>query len=248
MDQEKSLFIYGRNPVEEALKNRPRQVEKIFIKNNLKPSAYFDIAKLSEDHNIKIVKVPGQKIFNLVGRVNDQGIVAEISQIRYLDYFEWAQGLRMSDNPAVLLLEGLEDPHNFGAILRTAAAAGIDAVIVPSQKQAPVNAAVFKTSAGTAGKVPIIRVHDAKQGIKDLKLAGFHILGMDGNAQNSLWEVELNRPVAFLIGSEGDGIQKDNLKKCDQRILIPMENQVESLNASVSASLICYEWKRQKGL
>lgn len=245
MSNKKNFYIYGRNSIEEALKNRPSEIEKILVKSSLKPSAYFDINKLAEDHDVHIQKVPGKKIFDLVGRVNDQGIVAEMSQIRYTDYFEWVQNLRLSENPAVLLLDGIEDPHNFGAILRSAAASGIQAVIVPSQKQAPVNATVFKTSAGTAGKIPIIRVHDLNQGIKDLKLAGFSIMGLDGNASTPIWEAPLQQPVAFIIGHEGKGISKETLKKCDHRLLIPMQNEVESLNASVSASLVCYEWLRR---
>ncbi|MTI89152.1 MAG: 23S rRNA (guanosine(2251)-2'-O)-methyltransferase RlmB [Balneolaceae bacterium] len=246
MSKKESFYIYGRNPVEEALKNRPRQIEKILVRSNLKPSAFFNIKKLSEDNNVQIQKVPAKRILSLIGRVNDQGIVAKLSQIQYTDYFEWIETVDLSTNPAVLLLDGLEDPYNFGAILRTAAASGIRAVIVPSQKQSPVNAAVFKTSAGTAGKIPIIRVHNTNQGIKDLKLAGFSIIGMDGNASETIWDAPLQKPLAFVIGNEGQGISKQTLKKCDHSIRIPMENEVESLNASVSAALVCYEWKRQQ--
>lgn len=248
MAPEKTFYIYGRNSVEEALKNRPDEIEKILIKNTLKPSAFFDVSKLAEDAGLQIQRVPGQKIYALLGRVNDQGFVAELSQIAYTEYYDWAGELRLNENPGVLFLNGIEDPHNFGAILRSAAASGISAVMVPSQKQSPVNATVFKTSAGTAGRIPIIRVHDIRQGIKDLKLTGFRIyaMDMDGSGSEKLWDTGLDQPSAFLIGNEGDGIPEDILKQCDQKIYIPMENKVESLNASVSASLICYEWKRRQ--
>ncbi|MDR9418834.1 23S rRNA (guanosine(2251)-2'-O)-methyltransferase RlmB [Gracilimonas sp.] len=246
MSKSDNFIIYGRNPVEEALKNRPQEVNKIYIKNNLKPSAYFDINKLAEDYEVPLVKVPGSKIFNMVGKMNDQGILAQISATKYTDFYEWVETLVLSQNPAVLLLNGIEDPHNFGAILRSAAASGMEAVIIPMQNQAPVNATVYKTSAGTAGKIPIIRVHDLNQAFKDLKMTGFSIAALDGSAQKTVWEADLEKPTAFLIGSEGEGIQSDVLKRCDSILKIPMHNDVESLNASVSAALISYEWLRRK--
>lgn len=246
MSKTENFFIYGRNPVEEFLQTRPSEVDKIFIKNNLKLIAYHNINELALANDVPLVKVPGQKIYNLVGRVNDQGIVAQLSAAKYTNFFEWVQDLYIQENPAVILLQGIEDPHNFGAILRSAAAAGISAVIIPQQNQAPVNATVFKTSAGTAGRIPIIRVHDVNQGMKDLKAAGFSIIGLDGNAPEVFWEVDLLKPVAFLIGSEGEGISSDNLKKCDALTSLPMQNGVESLNASVTAALVSYEWQRRK--
>jgi 23S rRNA (guanosine2251-2'-O)-methyltransferase len=148
----------------------------------------------------------------------------------------------------VFLLNGIEDPHNFGAILRTAAAAGISAVIVPSHNQAPLNATVFKTSAGTAGRIPVIRVQDSNQAFKDLKLSGFEIYALDGNAKTTLWEVEFDLPSAFVIGNEGRGVDKKILKNSDHTLMLPMENDVESLNASVTAALIAYEWKRKRSV
>jgi 23S rRNA (guanosine2251-2'-O)-methyltransferase len=246
MTKTENFFIYGRNPVEEALQNRANEVDKIFVKNSIKPSSYQNVSELASDNEVPLVKVPGAKIYNLVGKVNDQGFVAQMSAAKYTNFFDWVETLVLSKNPAVLLLHGIEDPHNFGAILRSAAAAGIEAVIIPMQNQAPVNATVFKTSAGTAGRVPVIRIHDLNQGIKDLNATGFSIVGLDGNAEQTLWETDLKRPLAFLIGSEGEGIHPANLKRCDELITIPMENEVESLNASVSAALVSYEWKRQQ--
>ncbi len=242
----KNIFIYGRKPVLEALKNRPNEIEKVFIKNSLSSSSLLEINNLIVSNLVSSSKVPQAKIENLVGRVNDQGIVALLSPIKYLRFFDWIEGIDLSTNPAIILLDGIEDPHNFGAILRTAAAAGMSAVIVPTQKQSPVSGVVFKTSAGTAGRIPIIRVHDTNQGIKDVQLAGFKVLALDGNGNNEIWKCEFDAPTAFLIGNEGRGIDKHIIKKCDGTIKIPMSNEVESLNASVSTALICYEWKRKK--
>lgn len=246
MSKTDNIYIYGRNPIIEALINRPNEVEKVFIKNSIQLNSIDGLADLISKNSIPVSKVPQIKIQNLVGRVNDQGIVALLSQISYTNFFDWVSELDMQSNPAVVLLDGIEDPYNFGAILRSAVAAGISAVLVPTQKQAPVNATVFKTSSGTAGRIPIIRVHDINQGIKDLELAGFKIFGLDGDSKRSFWEAEFNTPTAFLIGNEGEGIDRKILKKTSETLRIPMVNNVESLNASVSAALICYEWARKR--
>ena len=117
--------------------------------------------------------------------------------------------------------------------------------MVPTQNQSPINATVFKISAGTAGRIPVIRVHDTNQGLKDLNLAGFSLVALDAGAENSVWDTDLKGPVAFIIGNEGRGVSKQVLKKCDTLIKLPMEHSVESLNASVTAALISYEWKRR---
>ncbi len=246
MSKTENFFIYGKKPVEEALQTRPKQLDKIFVKNSLRPNSYKNLYETASKNHVPLVTVPDAKILNLVGRVNHQGFVAQMSNIEYSNFFEWIETQDLSKNPAVLLLDGIEDPHNLGAILRTAAAAGIEAVIVPTQNQAPVNATVFKTSAGTAGRIPIIRVHDTTQGFKDLKLAGFSVLGLDGSAKKEIWDADFSIPVAFIIGNEGRGISRNLLKQCDELIKFPMEHNVESLNASVSAALISYEWKRRR--
>jgi 23S rRNA (guanosine2251-2'-O)-methyltransferase len=237
--------VYGRNPVIEIATSQAKTVSKIFIKNSIPPNSYTDLTSLTKANLIPLVTVPEKKIEKLVGHVNHQGFVAQLSTLEYTDFFNWIENVDLSQNPAVLLLDGIEDPHNFGAILRTAAAAGMSAVIVPSEYQAPLNATVFKTSAGTAGRIPVIRVQNTVQGFKDLKLAGFKIFALDGNSNTTIWESELNEPVAFIIGNEGRGVSGKLMKMADDTLMLPMENEVESLNASVTAALVCYEWKRQ---
>lgn len=246
MTKTENFFIYGKKPLEETLIDRVKKVDKIFIKNSINPNSYKDIHVTASKNQIPVAIVPEQKLTSLVGRVNHQGFVALLSTIEYSNFFDWIENIDLTQNPAVLLLDGIEDPHNLGAILRTAAAAGVSGVIVPTQHQSPVNATVFKTSAGTAGRIPIIRVHDTNQGFKDLKLAGFSILGLDMSASQDIWEADFDRPIAFLIGNEGRGVSDNLIKKCDDLIKLPMRNNVESLNASVSAALVSYEWLRRK--
>ncbi len=242
-----NIYIYGRNPIQEALLEKPRQIEKIFVRNSLRDSRVSAIFDLASQNRIPVSHVPGSRLYELVGKVNDQGIVALLSAVQYQEFNEWIDSVDVQQYPGVLLLDEIEDPHNVGAILRTAAAAGIDAVLVPKHRQAPINATVYKTSAGTAGKIPIVRTGNLNQAIMQLKDKGFWIAGLDMDADRELWELEVDRPLAFIIGNEGSGIRQKTLEHCDYRISIPMLNGVESLNASVSAALISYEWRRKKG-
>jgi len=244
MTQEK-FFIYGQKPVEELLKAKPKQIEKVYVRNNLQHETINKLKTICDQNRIPFLRVPGKKIFNLVGKVNDQGIVAQKSFIEYLNLIEWLQEQNLKTNLGVLVLDGIQDPHNTGAIIRSAAAAGISAVVVPKHGQSPINATVHKTSAGNLHKIPVIRSHDTKNAITDLKSAGFYIAGLSGRSKKSIWELDFKKPIAFIIGNEGEGIQPDIERKCDTLAYIPMKNNVESLNASVSAALISYEWMRK---
>lgn len=243
---ETNEFIYGRNPVEELLQNRPEEVEKIYINRKLNKQSFSTILSLASDNRVPVVDVPGSKLYELVGKVNDQGVVASISQIQYEEFEDWLENFEPDQNTGILLLDEIEDPHNFGAILRTAAASGMDAVIVPKHRQAPVSAAVYKTSAGTAGRIPIVRAVNLNQAILKLKDNKFWIAGLDTDGDSLLWEQKFDVPMAFVIGNEGRGMRQKTGEHCDFLLTIPMHNNVESLNASVSAALVCYEWRRQK--
>ncbi|MFH5830893.1 23S rRNA (guanosine(2251)-2'-O)-methyltransferase RlmB [Halalkalibaculum sp. DA3122] len=246
-ETDENIYIYGRNPVKEALEHEPERIEKIFVRDSVKDQDIDSIFSLSSNNRIPISHVPGSRLHNLVGSVNDQGVVALMSAIEYHEFGPWLDTLDLAAYPGILLLDGLEDPHNVGAILRTAAAAGIDAVLVPKHRQAPINATVFKTSAGTAGRIPTVRVGNLNQAILKLKEAGFWIGGLDQEGETQLWDLQVDRPLAFVIGSESSGIRQKTLEHCDYTFAIPMHNRVESLNASVSAALLSYEWRRKKG-
>lgn len=241
-----NIYIYGRNPIREALQKEADRVEKIFVRNSLRNDNISFILDTASRHRIPVSHVPGAKLHELVGGVNDQGVVALMSAIQYQEFGDWIDSIDTAEYPAILLLDEIEDPRNVGAILRSAAAAGIDAVLVPKHRQAPMSATVFKTSAGTAGKIPIVRVGNLNQSIMKLKDAGFWIAGLAMDGEQKLWDLEVDRALAFIIGNEGSGIRQKTLEHCDYAFSIPMQNDVESLNASVSAALVCYEWNRKK--
>ncbi len=239
-------YIYGRNPIKEALRNEAERIEKIFVRNSVHDSQLTTLFDLASQYRIPISHVPGSKLYELVGDVNDQGVVAMMGEVSYQDLGTWLDTIDTSTYPAVLLMDEIKDSGNLGAMLRTAAAAGISAVLVPKHRQAPINATVYKTSAGTAGRIPIIRAGNLNRAIEKLKDEGFWIAGLDMDGDQKLWDLEVDRPLAFVVGSEEDGISQKTLEHCDYKFSIPMENRVESLNASVSTALLCYEWKRKK--
>ncbi len=239
-------FIYGINPVVELLKGTPERIDKIFVRKNATLKKFDLIQSLASDYKIAINQVPVEKLDELAERKNHQGIVAAVSAVVYKNFTEWIDLIEIGNDTAVLLLDEIEDPQNLGAILRTAAAAGIDAVLVPKHRQAPVSGTVMKISAGTAGRIPIVRIGNANQTILELKDHGFWIAGLEQSGETSIWGQKYDVPMVFIIGNEGRGMRKKTTEHCDFLLSVPMQNDVESLNASVSAALICYEWRRQK--
>ena len=244
--EDSNIYIYGRNPVDEALSEEPEKIEKIYVRENIRNSSIQQIHDKASQNRIPVTHVPGRKLYDLVGKVNDQGVVALLSTIEYQEFEDWLDGVDISDKPGVLLLDEIEDPHNVGAILRTAAAAGIHAILVPKHRQAPINATVYKTSAGTAGRIPIVRLGNLNQSIMKMKDAGFWICGLDQNSEKTYWQQDYDMPMGFVIGNEGHGIRQKTLEHCDFTVSMPMHNRVSSLNASVSAALISYEWLRKR--
>lgn len=240
-------LIYGKNPVIELLEQEPDRISKVFIRDTLKGNVKHTIVQLSRENNIPLSVVPGKKLYDMVGPVQDQGIVAECSAVTYHEYYEWLEETDLSTNPCVFVLDEIEDPHNFGAILRSAAAFNLAGVIIPKHKQAPVNPTVVKTSAGTAGRVPIIRVVNTNQTLEDLKEREFWIAGLDSNADKSIWEEDFNTPMAIVLGSEGKGLRSSTIKHCDYQLSIPMSDLAESLNVSVSAGIAGAAWYRARG-
>ena len=239
-------FIYGRNAVQELLEHRPGNVSKIYIRNNIQGRVIHELLELASSSRVPIQRVPGKKLAEMVGSVNDQGLVASVSEAAYIEMEDWLDATDISLNPVILALDEIEDPHNFGAVVRTALACGIDAVMVPKHRQAPMSGGVFKASAGTILRMPVIRVVNMNQALMTLKKSGFWVLGTDMESGEPYWRQDYNLPLVVVLGSEEKGIRKKTREHCDTFVHIPMLNEVESLNASVSSALISYEILRQR--
>ena len=244
-----TFYIYGKKPVEEQLIRNPKNVMRIFISDAVSgTSQEFTLLKqYAKENKIPFNSISKHKMKEYVGDVNTQGILALVKKYEYIEYAEWLETVDIETNPAVLILDGIEDTHNYGAILRTAAAVGVSAVIVAKDRQAPINGTVFKTSAGAALVVPIVQVSNINQTIKKLQDERFWVaaIDMDETGKNTIWNQTYDTPMAFIVGAEGKGIAEKTKEHSDFVISIPMEHQVESLNVSVAAAVTLYEWKRQ---
>ncbi len=241
-------FIYGRNAVMELLEQQPEHIGKLYLRDQLKGKAIKELEQRASSCRIPVQRVPGKKLAELVGSVNDQGVVASVSAATYMELEDWLASVDLSGNPAILALDEIEDPHNFGAIIRSAAAADISAVLVSKHRQAPVSGGVMKASAGAVLRLPIIRVVNLNQALITLKESGFWVCGTDMQGDQTLWEQQFDMPLVVIIGSEDKGIRKKTRDHCDMLVRIPMLNGIESLNASVSGALISYEILRQRQL
>jgi|AntAceMinimDraft_6_1070360.scaffolds.fasta_scaffold34732_2 23S rRNA (guanosine2251-2'-O)-methyltransferase len=251
MIKKASFYIYGKKPVEEQLQKNPGNIIRIFISDSMKGSDHdFEVFRsLAKEHRIPLNPISRAKIKEYAGDVNDQGVIALLRGAEYLDFESWAENLDLDSNPSVLVLDRIEDTHNYGALLRTAAAVGVAGVIVAKDHQAPVNGTVFKTSAGAAVRVPIIQVSNINQSIEKLKRLKFWIAAIDmddDSKRETIWDQSFDTPMAFVLGSEGHGIAVKTREHSDFVLSIPMENGVDSLNVSVAGAIVLYEWKRQK--
>lgn len=233
------MIIYGKNPVLEALKN-PKQIKKVYISERSK-----GLSKLLEDKHLPYQYMATEQMRKMFGE-HHQGIVAEINDYQYTDFNELLNNLKNQQNVTLALLDGLEDPHNLGAIMRTADAAKIDGLIIPKNRSVGLNSTVAKVSTGAIEYVKVSQVTNLVQTINKLKEAGFWIIGLDMDGAVDYREQSYDGKIAIVIGSEGFGISRLVKENCDLSIYIPMYGHINSLNASVSASLIFYEVLRKR--
>ncbi|MDO5047038.1 MAG: 23S rRNA (guanosine(2251)-2'-O)-methyltransferase RlmB [Anaerococcus sp.] len=229
--------IYGRKPILDAL-DTDMKVYKAYIQKSKSRVLDDLIAKLNKK-NIEISFVD-KRFFDKID-INHQGVMVEVEAFKYEDL------AKLEATSRLIILDKIEDPHNLGAIIRSAEAFGFDGVIIPERRSASVNATVFKTSAGAISNIKVFRVKNLTRTIKDLKEMGFWIYGLAGEADTSLQKVDLTGKVGLVVGNEGSGISRLVRENCDMLINIPMQGRVNSLNASVAAAISIYEVLRQNG-
>lgn len=238
---QKDNIIFGVYPVLEALKS-DNTIDKILIQKG--NEHYQEILNLANEQQVKVSFVPHQK-FRKYQSKNHQGVIAYLSPIEFADFESTVEEcLKINDKSTFLLLDGLTDVRNFGSILRTAECTGVSAVIVPQQGSARVNEDMVKTSAGAIFNMPICKVNHLKDAIYFLKASGVSVIGASEKAHTSLYEAEITKPVALVMGSEGFGIHHGIIKILDNTYHIPMQGQTQSLNVSVAAGLFLFELMR----
>ncbi|MBR3511739.1 MAG: 23S rRNA (guanosine(2251)-2'-O)-methyltransferase RlmB [Clostridia bacterium] len=237
-------LVYGRNAVLELLKS-DKDINKIFIEKGEKHGSINEIIARAKEAKIVLVEVEKSKLDMMAE--NNQGVVAVIPPFNYSEVEDiLAYAKEQEEDPFVLILDGIEDPHNLGAIIRTAETAGVHGIIIPKRRSALVNSTVTKVSAGATSYVKIARVNNITDTIKELKEAGLWIMGTDGSADKYYYEQDLTGPLGIIIGSEGFGMGKLVKENADVLLKIPMKGKITSLNASVSAGIVVYEAVRQR--
>ena len=241
----KDVYVVGRNPVLELLKT-DKEIDKIYIlKGDLQGSIKKIIGK-ARDKNIIIQEVDKFKLDSMANGNAHQGVAALVTGYEYStvdDILNKAKEL--NQNPFIVILDGIEDTHNLGAIIRTAECAGAHGVIIPKRRSARVNQTVYKASAGAVEHMLIADVFNISNTIDDLKKRGLWIYGADMDANNFYFNTKLDGAIALVIGNEGKGISRLVKEKCDYLLKIPMVGKISSLNASTSAAILIYEVVRQ---
>jgi 23S rRNA (guanosine2251-2'-O)-methyltransferase len=239
-----SDVICGRNPVIEALKSGAA-LDMIYMEGN--GGSLGVIRRLAKEKGIPVKDVKEDKLKKLSGGASHQGVAAVGACGEYVtieDILEVSQ--KKGTPPFIIICDEIEDPHNLGAIIRTAETSGADGVIIPKRRSAGLNATVFKTSAGAASYVPVARVSNLAAAIDKLKENGVWIYGTDASGEQNYTECDLNGSIALVIGSEGEGMKKHTVSQCDFLVKIPLKGKINSLNASAAAAVMIYEALRQR--
>ena len=241
----KEQYIYGIRPAIEAIR-AGKQVDKLLIQNGLKGTGFHELFALVKEVEIPYQFVPVEKL-NRLSKQNHQGVVAYLTEIVYQKVEEIIPFVYENGRtPFILILDQVTDVRNVGAIARTAACAGVDALVMPSRGSAQLNSDAVKTSAGALYTLPVCRPVNLKDSLKFLKESGLSIVAATEKTGKKYTEVKLDGPVAIIMGSEGKGISEEYLKFADEQVSIPILGDIDSLNVSVASGILLYEVIRQR--
>jgi 23S rRNA (guanosine2251-2'-O)-methyltransferase len=243
---EEKNYIFGIRAIIEAV-NAGKTIDKLFIQKGLHNDLFAELWKLVRLKRINYKHVPLEKI-NRLTRKNHQGVFAFISPIDFHNIEDVVPSLyEQGKNPLILVLDRITDVRNFGAIARTAECAGVDAIIIPEQNAAAINADAIKTSAGALHKITVCRTWNLKLAIQFMKESGIQLVGCTEKTQDMMYKPDYTPPTAIIMGSEENGVSIEFLKMCDARAKIPLAGKIASLNVSVATGVILYEAIRQRG-
>ena len=239
----------GRRAVLEALRGK-RAVHELLLSEDMRPAKVLDdILAVANNRRIPITQLPRREIDRLALSENHQGVIVRVDPYRYATFKQICLSLEGKPDSLVVLLDGVTDPRNLGSVARTCDAAGIDALLLPRSRAAPVTPAVFHASSGAVEYLSIATVPNLVSVMKELKQLGLWVVGADVRAAQTCFEADLTGPLALVLGSEGTGLHRLVRETCDVLVRVPMFGKVSSLNVSVAAAVIIYEALRQrKGL
>jgi 23S rRNA (guanosine2251-2'-O)-methyltransferase len=241
--------LYGIAPVIEALRARARKVESITIAEGVQSSRLRGLLSLAKERQVIVHRVPRAALSKLVDEnANHQGVVAVVASANYADANELLESLSKKDAPLVVALDGVEDPRNLGAIIRTVECVGADGVFIPERRAVGLTDVVAKASAGAVEHVAVARVVNMSRLIEDLKKRNVWTIGTSADAKTNYTDWDWTLPCAIVLGSEGEGLHRLVRERCDALVRIPILGKIESLNVSVAAGVILYETLRQRTL
>ncbi|MBV6884090.1 MULTISPECIES: 23S rRNA (guanosine(2251)-2'-O)-methyltransferase RlmB [Xanthomonas] len=240
-------WIVGVNAVASSVENDADNVREVLIEAGSKNPRLTEIEEQARRKGIDVRRVNTQALDGVGGQVRHQGVAARYAAARLWAENELEGLVEAAEGRAlVLILDGVQDPHNLGACLRSAAAAGVTAVVIPKDKSATVNATVRKTSAGAADRIPVVAVTNLARCLRDLQKLGVWLYGLAGEAEASLYSVDLRGNVGLVLGGEADGLRRLTREHCDGLVKIPMPGEIESLNVSVATGVTLFEAVRQR--
>lgn len=233
--------IIGRQPVLEALKSH-QPIDTILILHGARGASIEHIKRLARERDVVLKEVSKERLKEIAGNTPSQGVAASISGFQYIEVDGiLTTATERHERPFILVLDEIEDPHNLGALIRTAECAGVHGVIIPKYSAASVNATVIRVSAGATAHIPIARVTNIVQTLDILKSSGVWIIGTEMKSERLYYELDYSGALAIVIGNEGRGIRRLVKQKCDFLVTIPMFGKIESLNASVAGALVMFE-------
>lgn len=238
--------VEGRNAVLELLESG-KEINKIFVTKGERHGSICKIIRIAKENKIIVVEKERRKMEEMAQTQNFQGVIAMVPPFEYCEVEDILQVAKSrEEEPLLLILDGIEDPHNLGSMIRTAETAGVHGVIIPKRRAAVVNSTVNKVSCGAVQHMKVARVTNIADTIERLKKEGLWICGTDINTKTLYYEQDLTGSMGIVIGNEGNGMSQRVKKNCDFLVKIPMKGKVTSLNASVSAGIIIYEAVKQR--
>ena len=240
-------FVYGLHAVNAVLDRSPERLLELWVAQPRDDTRIRDLQERARNVGVRVQSASGEALAKLVGDVVHQGAVASVRPLKGWDEQELLAALaRAAGEPLLLVLDGVTDPHNLGACLRTADAAGAHAVLIPKDRAAAVDGVVRKVAAGAAEFTPVATVTNLARTLDALKERGIWVVGTDGEVPQTLYAADLKRPLALVLGAEGVGMRRLTRERCDFLVRIPMAGHVESLNVSVAAGIALFEALRQR--
>ncbi len=245
-EQQDNDLIYGRHPVLTALENQ-RSLNRIWITSKLRYDHRFHSLLLkAKDNGTVIDEVEPKRLDQITNRANHQGVAAQVAPYVYTELHDLIERAKLATDPVIIAADGITDPHNLGAIIRTAEAIGAQGLVIPQRRASGITSTVMKVAAGALEHFPVARVVNLQRALEDLKAAGYWIYGTAADGSEPLHTVEFNGPIVLVVGAEGEGLSILTQRSCDFLVSIPLLGKTPSLNASVATGMALYEIYRQR--